>query len=113
MFVGDFPMRKFALVLALALTAASPALASDGPKCLASQFIDHTHVANISTVLFYMKDGKVWQNDLPAPCSGLQFHGFVIHGQESEICGGQGIRLIESGQVCILGRFSAYQAPAQ
>lgn len=87
--------------------------AAPGPACIQSQFVDHTHAVNPSTVLFYMRGGKVFQNDLRGSCSGLAFHGFVVTGHNSEICGGQGITVIETHQVCQLGKFSAYVAPAK
>ena len=89
-----------------------PASAAAGLTCLQSELIDHTHVVNPSTVLFYMKDGKIWQNDLPQPCGGLAFNGFVVRGHQMEICGGQGITVIKTHQACVLGKkFTAYQAP--
>ena len=103
-----------ALTCVAALAGTLPALAADGPVCLQSQFIDHTHTVNPSTVLFYMKDGKVWRNDLPQPCNGLKIHGFVVRGHDSEICGGQGITIIQTHAVCMLGKeFTAYEAPVK
>jgi hypothetical protein len=79
--------------------------------CLQAQFIDHTKVVNPSTVLFYMRGGKVWQNNLKAPCNGLNFHGFTVVGHETEICAGQGITVITTHEACVLGGFTAYTPP--
>jgi hypothetical protein len=100
------------LILAAAVfgVAAGAAHASD-QVCLTSYKIDHTKVVNPSTVLFYMKDGKIWQNDLPVPCPGLEFHGFVMVGHQDEFCGMQGISIIQTNQACSLGRFTPYVAP--
>jgi hypothetical protein len=90
----------------------SPAT-SGGSVCLWSYNIDHTKVVNPSTILFYMKNGKVWQSNLSVPCNGLQFHGFVMVGHEEEFCGGaQSISVLETHETCHLGKFAAYSAPA-
>jgi hypothetical protein len=108
-------MKIIALATAALIGIASlagTALAADGPTCLQSQFIDHTHTVNPSTVLFYMRDGKIWRNDLPQPCPGLNFYGFVVQGHDSEICGGQGINIIKAQTTCTLGKnFTTYLPP--
>jgi hypothetical protein len=77
--------------------------------CLWTYQIDHTHVMNPRTVLFYMKDGHVWRNDLKAPCRGLEFHGFDFVSRSDTICGPEiGIRVIRTGEACSLGEFSPY-----
>lgn len=97
---------------AAALTmSVSQASAADGPKCLQAQLVDHTHVIDPSNLLFYMKDGKVWLNHLPTACDSLRLHGFVIHGQDMDLCSGQGITLIKTGQACVLGDFASYRSP--
>ena len=80
-----------------------------GHVCLWTYQIDHTHVLNKQTVLFYMKDGHVWRNDLKGPCPGLNFHGFDFVSHSDEICGPEiGIRVIRTGEACSLGEFSPY-----
>ena len=75
--------------------------------CLWTYQIDHTHYAKPQTVLFYMKDGHVWQNTLKGPCPGLNFHGFSFVSNSDRICGPEiGIRVIRTGEVCSLGEFS-------
>ena len=108
---------KAIVIAAFGLALASaPAVAKAPPVCLVAHMIDHTHVVNPSTVQFVMKDGKVWQSNLHAPCNGLNFHGFEIIGHSDEFCGGQGISVIETHEVCQLGNFTAYvpeqKAPA-
>jgi len=113
-------MKKSAFVAALVALAAIPwqaeaDLAPVKPKqvCLEAYLIDHTHVVNASTVLFYMRNGKIWQSNLPTPCPGLLMHGFVAKAGYTEICGGaQGITVIQTGEVCQLGPFTPYTAAA-
>jgi hypothetical protein len=97
-----------------AQTMQSPAPA--GPKCLNIDWpyaVDHTKTVDPSTVLFYMKDGKVWQNNLKSPCPGLSFHGFSYVAHEGEICANGPINVIETHETCSLGKFTAYTAPMQ
>lgn len=95
------------------LATAGQAYAQNAPTCIQSELIDHTSVVDAKTVLFHMRGGTIWQNNLPTRCSGLKLHGFVVRGHDSQICGGSGITLIESGSVCMLGKFAAYTAPAK
>jgi hypothetical protein len=98
----------FAASAAALAMAFSPASAADGPKCLQADMVDHTHVIDASNLVFYMKNGKAWLNRLPTACKSLQLHGFVIHGQDMELCGGQGVTIITSEQACVLGNFEPY-----
>jgi hypothetical protein len=108
-------MKKFLLtaaaVAALGIAnvqAGEMSAPNSAPRCLRTEAIDNTHVVNPSTILFRMQDGTVWRNDLRGPCNGLNFNGFVWNARGGEICGpGDSIRVLRSGQVCILGQFSA------
>ena len=94
---------------ALAQGAGAGTTTGGGHVCLWTYQIDHTHVMNPRTVLFYMKDGHVWRNDLKTPCPGLNFHGFEFVSRSDEICGPEiGIRVIRTGEACSLGEFSPY-----
>lgn len=75
--------------------------------CLYTYLIDRTDIPDESTIVFHMKDRKIWTNKLPRRCPGLRFHGFsyVVRGN-NEICGNlQSIRVLETGNVCLLGPF--------
>src|SRR5271155_775518 len=68
--------------------------------------IDHTKVVDPQTVLFYMRDGKIWKNTLHTQCRGLEFHGFSFVTHYDELCSNAvSITVIETGQVCQLGDF--------
>ena len=111
-------MKHIAFLAAFAALAAAPLQAEADlapvkphPVCLQSYLVDHTHVVDASTILFYMRDGKIWQNRLPAPCRGILLHGFVVRAGFDEICSNaQGITVIETKQVCQLGAFTPYTA---
>jgi hypothetical protein len=102
-----------------AQTMQSPAMQSPaqaGPTCLNIDWpyaVDHTKTVDPSTVLFYMKDGKIWQNNLKSPCPGLSFHGFSYVAHEGEICANGPINVIETHETCSLGKFTTYTPPMQ
>ena len=100
----------FALLTATAATAqnAGPGTTTGGGKiCLWTYQVDHTHYVNPTTMLFYMKDGKVWQNNLKTPCPSLSLHGFTYVSRSDQICGPEiGINVIQTGESCTLGNFS-------
>jgi hypothetical protein len=93
-------------ILMAAVLSASPALA--GNVCLRSGDIARTSVPDARTILFHMKDGRVWRNTLMAACPELKFNGFIYDASPiGEICGNQQvIRVIHSGAVCMLGPFT-------
>jgi len=104
-------MKAMAIAAALAFTAGA-ALAQPAPAnvCLNIRDIDHTHAVDASTLLFYMRNGTVWQNKLPGLCRGLLFHGFAFTARNTdEVCSNaQGISVIVTNQVCQLGPFTPY-----
>ena len=71
--------------------------------------INHTHVVDARTILFYLRDGSVMKNTLKNPCPDLMFHGFVFVTPQDEICANsQAIRVLESNETCQLGDFTPY-----
>ena len=109
----------------LATVASLPALAQNPPEQTKPQqvcirpfdtptgSIDRTKVVDPQTVLFYMRDGKIWKNRLHAPCRGLEFHGFSFVTHYDELCSNAvSIQVIDTGQVCQLGYFTPYTPPA-
>ena len=88
--------------------AAEPAIHNSGKNtCVWAYMVDHTTVAPDSkSIVFHLRGGDQVVNTLPAACNGLQFHGFTYVSRTDEVCAGQGIRVIKSGQVCMLGQFA-------
>jgi hypothetical protein len=116
-------MKGFAAIAILAAVATIPAAAQTGPQvptgpvCLQpdtvpNEPIPRTKVLDPRTVLFYTREGQIWKNTLKTPCRGLMFHGFSVVGYEGEICSNAtAIRVIESGETCVLGAFTPYTPP--
>jgi len=91
------------LVLAGAL-AATPASAR---VCLNTRDIVGSSSKDGKILDFTMRDGTLYRNHLQGVCTDLKFEGFVwtIRGPE-EVCENmQSLRVINSGQVCVLGKF--------
>lgn len=110
-------MRVIAIAAAVTMLSIGSAYAGEQAggenTCLWNYNIKRTSVSSDErAITFYMKDGKSYVNTLPAQCRGLNLHGFTYVSRTSgEVCAGQGIRLVQSGTVCMLGQFQ--EAPAK
>ena len=97
------------LKIALGFLIASislPAIAA--PICLRQQDIASTDSPDGKVLVVKMRDGRVWVNRLQTQCPGLRFDGFswVLH-QPALICDdSQSLRVLNSGEVCELGKFT-------
>lgn len=89
-----------------AIIATSSASASS--VCLESFQIRNTTIVNPRTILFHMNDGTTWRNTLKNACPDLTFHGFVyvLHGLDEVCDNAVSIRVLESGEICLLGQFT-------
>ena len=98
-------MKKFAAVLLAAVSFASAAQAA--PICLDSYRIKSTKAPDEKHIIFHMIDGTTWKNTLRNQCSGITFNGFAYEPFAGHsVCENlQSIRVLDSGSVCLLGRF--------
>lgn len=86
-----------------------PADVKHNSVCLWTYLIDHTSTLDPSTILFHMRNGKIWKNTLPVPCPALKFHGFSFLTQDEYVCSNmQSIAVIETHEACMLGAFEPY-----
>ena len=114
---------RFVLSFCLVTVLAAPGLAraedstkASDPACVNVAWIDHTEVPDDSTILFHLKGGKTLKNTLISRCVGLRLasRGFTYVARNDEVCGNlQSIRVNDTGEVCLLGPFSPYVAPAR
>jgi hypothetical protein len=98
-------MKTILAVMALTIVAVSPAAAN---ICVRSREIQSTDSKDGKLMTFKMKDGRVLVNHLQGICSDLRFEGFtwVLRGGDESICENQQtLRVLRSGQICILGKF--------
>jgi hypothetical protein len=104
----------FGVTAAISLIAVSaPALAAT--VCLPTRSITNTTPKDDGTAItFKMRDGSVWRNDLKGRCPDLKFDGFewTIRNPDGSVCENeQTIRVLRSGEICALGKFTQVTPP--
>jgi hypothetical protein len=81
--------------------------------CIGLMDIDRTRVADEDTILFYMRGGEVYRNDLPNRCPNLDFdERFVYRVTLNRLCDSDVITVLDDfgfgfipGASCGLGKF--------
>ncbi len=89
------------------LAAEAPQAPQPAPMCLQLHDILGTNSDDGKLLTFRMRDGRVLVNHLQGICSDLRFEGFTwtVNGIE-EVCERQqSLRVLRSGQICVLGKF--------
>jgi len=95
------------------IVSVSPAWAAN--TCLRTRDIVSTASKDGKTLVFKMRDGRTLVNHLQGICPNLKFEGFawVIRGGVDEVCeNAQSLRVLRSGEVCVLGKFDQPTAKA-
>jgi len=109
-------MKKFLTGLCLAAAALTLALATPAQAlCVSERDIVNTTPSNDGKLLtLKMRDGRLLVNHLQGICSDLKFNGFVwvLHGTNDVCENMNSIRVLQSGQTCLLGRFEQGKTPA-
>lgn len=104
-----------AMLAAIILTTAAPAFAA-GPICLASRDIKDTDAQKDgASILYTMRDGSVWRNDLRGRCPTMRWNGFGYStaNPQASICENEQTLVdFRTGETCGLGRFTQV-APAR
>lgn len=95
----------------LAVTAAAAAdvkSAKEGMTCLNLSNIQQTKVVSDEAILFRMRDGRFYVNELPNKCSGLKFEdGFSYSTSIAQLCDNvEIITVLRRGTSCGLGKFT-------
>ena len=113
-------MKSLVVAATFLALAAGPAGAgtsmsmASGNRCLAAVDVDHTHVVDQSNILFYMRDGKIWQTHLTPACVNLTLSGFTMVGHPDQFCANaQTIEVMNGGATCQLGNFKPYNEKAR
>jgi hypothetical protein len=103
-------MKMITAILFLTVAVATPATAK---ICVQSRDILSTDSKDGKLMTFKMRDGSVLVNHLLGICSDLRFEGFVwvLRGGTDDICENQQtLKVIRSGQTCLLGKFDVVKA---
>jgi hypothetical protein len=100
-------MKAFAVVALAGLVLSSPALAKN--MCVRSSDIVSTHSDDGKVLVFRMRNGQTLINHLNGACPDLKFEGFewTLRGVEDICENQQSLRVLRSGQICLLGKFDA------
>ncbi len=108
--IGDLMVFVSVSVMA---ASPGPAAAAGGDVCIDGTQIDGTTVLDNRTVLYRMRDGRVWRNTLKRECPSLKFEqGFAEVVRGNEICSNrQAITVLRTGTPCQLGAFSLDRTP--
>lgn len=118
-------MFRLVLPALLLLTAAAP-VAFDAPaagpaqSCLAQRQIDTVKPVNDRTVLFVMRGGRTFRNELPVSCPAWARGdtGYTHISSQDQLCRGEVVQLFERGGGfqyggCILGKFTPIATAAK
>lgn len=103
-------------LMAVVLLAPATAMAAKS-VCLPAYQIDHTEVLHDSTILFYMRNHKVWKNAPINKCTTLSVNtrGFTYEPTSpgsDEICSNLvTIRVNDTHETCLLGEFIPVEPP--
>jgi len=111
-------MDRIATLAASALLlASSAAVAVEAPApspanvCLNVRNIQRTEVQDDRTILFHMRDGKVWQNRLRRVCPMLKTSPYTQVLHNDQVCSNQQfIHVTRTGDTCALGDFTPLDA---
>lgn len=97
-----------ALLLASSATFAAEATASAPANvCLSVRNIQRTEVQDDRTILFHMRDGKIWQNRLRRVCPMLKTSPYTQVLHSDQVCSNQQfIHVTQTGDTCSLGDFT-------
>ena len=101
-------MKTIIAAIAAAITLAAISPASAANMCVRSRDIDSATSKDGKLMTFRMRDGSVLVNHLQGICSDLRFEGFVwvLRGGDESICENQqSLKVLRSGQTCLLGKF--------
>jgi hypothetical protein len=104
---------SFAALLLAGVFSATAAVAAP-PTCLQLRDIQSAKSDDGRIMKFTMRDGRVLYNHLQGVCPDLRFNGFAwnIRGGAQEVCEGQqSLRVLQSGQICVLGKFGPAPKP--
>ena len=108
-------MMKILGLAAIAMTMVAGA-AQAAPICLRTYDMLETQPAKDgASIVFKMRDGSAWRNDLHGSCPDLWFAtGFVwsVKNGDGTVCENeQSLHVLRSAQICMLGKFTQLTPP--
>jgi hypothetical protein len=78
------------------------------PMCLEVANIRRTNAPDSQHLVFYMRDGKVWENTLPRTCAGLTSNSWtwVVRGPLRVCANTHRLRIFQNNVICAIGDFA-------
>jgi hypothetical protein len=100
------------LLTSSALADAQPAAPRPANVCLNVSDIRRSETPDDRTIIFHMRDGKVWRNTLKTACPMLKTSPFtqVLHAGDLMCANQQVIHVTQTGNDCVLGDFTPLPA---
>lgn len=102
---------------ALLLLSVGPAVAqapAPNPSrvCINIREVQRTETPNDRTIIFHMRDGKIWRNTLRQNCPMLRTSPYtqVLHSGDLVCANQQFIHIAQTGDTCSLGDFTPAEA---
>jgi len=107
-------MMKTLYLAVLAATMIAGAALTDAawaaPICLRTQDMTETQPQKDgASIIFKMRDGSTWRNDLHGRCPDLWFTGFAwtVKNGDGTVCENQDtLHVLRSAEICTLGKFT-------
>ncbi|HEX4370065.1 MAG TPA: hypothetical protein VH019_01870 [Rhizomicrobium sp.] len=98
------------LWMAVLATAIFSGAAQAAPICMRTQDMMETQPQKSgASIIFKMRDGSVWRNDLHGSCPDLWFTGFAwaVRNGDGTVCENQDtLHVLRSAEICTLGKFT-------
>lgn len=105
--VAPLAGAAFVLASSVDLVGAQAPASSPASVCLNARNIQRTEVQDDRTILFHMRDGKVWQNRLRRVCPMLKTSPYTQILHNDQVCSNQQfIHVTQTGDTCALGDFT-------
>jgi hypothetical protein len=91
-----------------AATQTTDANKASAPMCLEVADIRRTNAPDGQHLLFYMRDGKVWENTLTRSCAGLTSNSWtwVVRGPLRVCANTHTLRVFQTNVICRIGDFA-------
>jgi hypothetical protein len=107
------PELAMAMAVLMGTLCGTNAPAAENPPkvCLKLQDIQRSEVLDDRTIVYHMRDGKVWRNTLRRACPMLKNSPYTVVAGTDLICSNQQfIHLALTGDDCPLGEFTSMPA---
>jgi len=103
-------MKRTCIALFFVLASCAAVQAA---TCLSFRDIQSSESPDGKSLLFTMRDGKVWRGELRGACADIRMNGFSWDTDGGQLCENlQTIRVLRSGGICRLGKLTPVPASA-